>query len=725
MVVSEKTSIEFVERRGLRKRARGRLFASFLFIAWLSVPAARADSLSSTWPQPYSVQRHDADGTISLRVPYYTITQDLKRGGAISSIRLTHGATSNLLLRPLVARVVDANGEMFSDLLDDAPRVTVDKNQLNPSVMVEGELKNARGASLGISVKTIYSYHWGYIRIHREFAVTDGQVSALEVCPAAMTVETNLSSFGYRDGLMEADGAPPFSYGACHWGRVRNEAQPAVESSFAPRYLMLADPGVEGLEWFASSDLSQWDRQINGRRGQAKFVLGAATNSAGGIAFSVSPFSNPRAAVILPGRLVFDFYIGLPLLEGHAFKPWFHTSFNRNRGKWVTAEEIKDWAATGIQDVHCHNDGDFYGDGLFWRDGVYPPYPDMDKYDDVITECHKAGIRVTTYFSNKELNPGAKVFQEHGSEWARMDQGGHLQHNAYNAKSEYGAQMCLRSGWLDYFKRSVDRVLSRHKLDGVYYDWNVALLCLNPQHEQRRAGQPAAGHWDIDELLDLMEWTRRRVGPHGLIIVHDTGAPMFATENFADDVVAHEWGYSKWTGRGPDLSDLPLEWSLVGARPRGVISYGMVDANAASLHRLFAVEALLSGVTPWPASPEAEALYPILNSIKGIPSCRFADWRNRAVTLGAPRFGAAIYSRLREAWIVIGNLDESARQVSVKLHPDKLPFPLASVGAAKIVPWHKENHPLLDISPEELTAGGVSVNVPGQGAVLIHVTHDQ
>ena len=74
--------------------------------------------------------------------------------------------------------------------------------------------------------------------------------------------------------------------------------------------------------------------------------------------------------------------------------------------------------------------------------------------------------------------------------------------------------MCLRSGWLDFLKFSIDRVLKNHPLDGVYYDWNVALLCSNPLHEGNRdRAAPAKGHWDMDELLDLMEWTRRRVGP--------------------------------------------------------------------------------------------------------------------------------------------------------------------------------------------------------------------
>ncbi len=52
----------------------------------------------SNWPQAYSVQRNKADGLLTLSTPYYTVQHDLKHGGAISSIRLTHGKASNLSL---------------------------------------------------------------------------------------------------------------------------------------------------------------------------------------------------------------------------------------------------------------------------------------------------------------------------------------------------------------------------------------------------------------------------------------------------------------------------------------------------------------------------------------------------------------------------------------------------------------------------------------------------
>ena len=47
-----------------------------------------------------------------------------------------------------------------------------------------------------------------------------------------------------------------------------------------------------------------------------------------------------------------------------------------------------------------------------------------------------------------------------------------------------------------------------------------------------------------------------------------------------------------------------------------MISYGTLDSKAPqTLHRLFAIEAFLGGVTPWPASPETFELLPRLKPL--------------------------------------------------------------------------------------------------------------
>ena len=90
-------------------------------------PFASAESVTdlvSTCPQAYSVQRDKAAGLLTLSTPYYTVQHDLKRGGAIASIRLTHGTATNLLIRPFETRIQAASGVLASDLNEPAPRVT-------------------------------------------------------------------------------------------------------------------------------------------------------------------------------------------------------------------------------------------------------------------------------------------------------------------------------------------------------------------------------------------------------------------------------------------------------------------------------------------------------------------------------------------------------------------------------------------------------------------------
>jgi hypothetical protein len=690
----------------------------------LAVPPAKGGSPSSaTWPQGYSVKEAKTAVTLTLSTPFSAFQHDFKRGGAISRITLTHGKATNLLVRPIETRVRDRQDVVFSDLNDPAPKVTHGQAGLNEIVVVESVLADEQGRGAGLRVKSTFEYRWGYVKIRKELVVPPGGFAAREICPFATVLAPNLSEYGYREGVTEEDGAPPFSFGSNRWRKLRpgHPEDSPLQIRFVPRSVIFADPGVEGLEWFVGSDLAQWDVQLAGRRGQAQCSV-APSQGMNGLAVSVAPFWSSSNAITLTKSCVFDYYLAVPLLEGQAQKPWVHTSFNRNKGTWVSPDEIRNWAEQGYQTAHCHNDGDYYDDGLFWRDGAYPPYPDMDGYDRVLKECRKIGIRTATYFSNKELHPSTREFQEHGLEWGRMNRKGDLQHNFFRGQSEFGAQMCLRSGWLGFLKLSIDRVLKNHPLDGVYYDWNVALLCCNPLHEGKGSNTTAQGHWDIDELLDLMEWTRQRVGPDGLVIVHNTTTPMFAAENFANHIVATEWGYQKWINRAPDLQDLPLEWSLAGARSRGVISYGTIDTKAPrALHRLFALEAFLGGVTPWPASPETFELLPLFKPLGDVTKYRFADWRNQSVTLSDKRCASAVFSRPGEAYVLLANLDQEAKEVTCTLHPEKLPHPLKRLKTATRLGLAQAAEDRLKLDVRQWTGEGLRIPLAGADATLIHI----
>src|SRR5512135_579898 len=166
-------------------------------------PAAPGPELRSTWPQAYSVERDDAAGVLTLSTPYYTIEQDLKRGGAIRRLTLRHGRAANLLVRPLATYVRGEDGAAFIDLGDPAPKVTHRRAGLNEIVTVDSGLLDPQGRGSGLRVKTTYEYRWGYIKIHKELVLPAGGVRLREVCPLSTVLAPSLTGYGYREGKSE------------------------------------------------------------------------------------------------------------------------------------------------------------------------------------------------------------------------------------------------------------------------------------------------------------------------------------------------------------------------------------------------------------------------------------------------------------------------------------------------------------------------------------------
>ena len=702
----------------------------------LSNSGLRAQELRTNtgcWPQEYSVVENDSEGTLTLSTPYYSVSHSLTQGGAIFSIGYTHGRAGNLLRSPVVTTLRLDSGLSCSDVYDTTPLITHERSGKYAKVKIVARLLEEAGTDTGMQTTTSYEYRWGYIKIRKEIHLPDDPVQISKLSVLSVTLDPSLSDYAYRQGIAEQEGANPFGFGVCQWRKMRagTHFDPPLQTRFVPRYLVFANHGIEGIEWFVGSELSQWDYQVTGSPGHGQCYVGSSIEPHG-ISVSVDPVNLVDGSAEVSGTLVFDYYIGMPILVGHANKPWLHRAFNRNKGQWVSEAMIRTWSEAGIKTLHCHNDGDVHDDGIFWRDGSYPPYPpeDMRKYDEVIKLCHRYGIRVATYFSNKELHPVTDAFKQYGELWGRKpDDQGRLKHNRYRG-DEFGVQMCLRSGWSNQLRSNIDEVLRKHDLDGVYYDWNLALYCNNPSHVggssnfvsgEEGLGALAispTGHWDMDELIEFMEWTRERVGPEGLVIVHNTMAPMFATENFANYVVGMEWGYGKLLNDVPPIPELPLEWNFAGARSRGVIGYGTIAETAPQhLHQLLALETLLTGVAPWPATDEALELYRILLPLGDIESYRFEDGRNSAVTLDRNSCSFALYSRPDECYIVLGNFDSRPVSVNCILNPKKLPWAISSITSAEYL---RENR-WESLRAKALTSGGKNLTIPPRGAILLHV----
>jgi hypothetical protein len=734
----------------LRKKAKEFVVAAFVLpFLWLAVERQpglpqSGQKLRGWWPQEYSVERDDAGGILLLSTPYYTIQHDLKRGGVITRISLTHGKAANLLVKPIETRIRLAEKvspmDIFSDLNNSFPTVAHAKSGKSVVVTTECSLLNEEGQHSGVVLKTTYTYRWGYIKIHKEFIVPKNPVKVRNVCVLSAVFDPSLTDYGHRPGASELIG-PDLHLGQAEmirqWGKIRpgTHMDLPFQTRYVPRYIVLGNQGVEGIEWFTSDDLSQWDYQITGQPGTSYCEITASANPLG-VAISIYPYCLHQldelrrgGTVLFKGPYVFDYYIGLPILEGHAYQPWLDKEIRANGGKWISEEEIKENAESGINIMRVHNDGDSSRDGLFWRDGSYPPYPpeEMKKMDEVIDTCHKYGIRIATYFSNHELHMSTDEFKKYGEEWGRKpeDQG-----NLYPGH-DYGSLMCLKSGWLDFFKFSVDRVLKNHKFDGVYYDWNFAMYCNNSLHvgktsngvsTERGLGALAlspTGHWDIDELIQLMEWTRERVGPDGLVLIHNTLTPMFATENFANFVVGMESVYNRLSISMPKPQDLPLEWNFAGARSRAVIVYGTISRGAPKRLLLdYALTALLTAVSPWPPMDEYIEFVKILKPLGDFEKYKFEDWRNRAVKLDNHACLSAVYSHPGEAFILIANLEPDQNKVTCIINSSNLPYPLSSISLAEVLTRQGVS---IKLNPAILKAKGEFITIPANDLIMLHL----
>jgi len=269
----------------------------------------------------------------------------------------------------------------------------------------------------------------------------------------------------------------------------------------------------------------------------------------------------------------------------------------------------------------------------------------------------------------------------------------------------------------------VDTVLSHHDLDGTYYDWNVALYCHN-RHSGRKGplrpgigaqAESPLGHWDVDELMEMMEWTRRRVGPDGLMIVHNTMVPMAATENFADYIVAMEWGYTRLSTGAPALDDLPLEWNFMGARSRGVIGYGCLEPGApAGVHRQMNVRCLLTGVAPWTAGDLDLAMFAPLRR-RDLAQYVFHDWRSGAVRVQDADAAAACYVRSGHALVLVGNLIAGRRTVRCSVDPALLG--ISRTGRCRVTVGGRKKM----LSASRLRTDGVPVTLPSNGVSAVSI----
>ncbi|MBO7741039.1 MAG: hypothetical protein J6S21_00660, partial [Victivallales bacterium] len=468
--------------------------------------------------------------------------------GALDGAFVRYGSNSNLLVKPV---------ETVIQLMDQETCLTYNlERQEGAVVKADGDtivteyLLAARGDEVKIRHEVVYK-PWGS-GLH---AVT---ISAGKRVNNLFSVQ--LCSTAFAPAMDQFTWRPTLEAGLGTWAQNNTPTWIPLNSGARrqdmyiahkrlPLCFMVIQRGVEGIEFALGDNLEEWQAfRPENMLPSPQMEFGYDTKLKGYRTF-VSPYHG-REDGFIEGEHTFHFNMTLPFVRekmsplrpgGHFFpigKPF--------EERWPDEEFTAARAEAGMDLFRLHNDGDRYGNGIFWRDAAYPPYPadEMEKMDAAIALTHKYNMKVVPYFSVKELHPDVEDFGKYGEEWARRDEpNGYLRVNRSSGTRIFGYQMCLKSGWMKKRIDTIREVLENHAFDGIYYDWCCGLECFGKNH-------CGYWHWDNDEFMELLNETRNICGREKEMYLHTSHVISLGSENLATLLLTEE---AEFPRIGPEM----------------------------------------------------------------------------------------------------------------------------------------------------------------------------
>jgi hypothetical protein len=480
-------------------------------------------------------------GKLVVRSKFWEVTHDVKKGGCITGIKFFNGSDKNILLDPISSHF----GSFWDSLNDKASMNFIEKDRYT-LVQVKGELKDVNGYSAtNVEYDYVYEYHEGYVKVTQKYFFKEGVAGIDEVGIACMNLVPELNWFIARPSYVGED-----KNSAAVWGEVNFNNKVSFEEKNIPMYMAIFRRGVEGIEFLPGSCLEEWTSQLSkGKfKDQGLFQIYGNSNPKS-VRLIIKPFDSrmARRNISLIGEYVFSYYLGLPNILEKVPRKFMHIAFGNH--PWPTDEDIRRWAYAGVNIVRIHND--YHPSGDFWHDGSWPPYNEkgMSELKRVISTCHKYGIKIVPYFSLYEINPKSEGFAEGYIKWRRVvdDRGSLIE--TYPPDYYFGFGMCLSSGWKDFLKKYVEKVVKTLGFDGVYYDYAHYWFCGNKLHKEY-------DHSIIDDVIDFLEYTRELVGESGIVLLHQSGwFPCVLIANYGDAQIMFE-DCSSWK-EIPPLEQFP------------------------------------------------------------------------------------------------------------------------------------------------------------------------
>lgn len=294
-------------------------------------------------------------------------------------------------------------------------------------------------------------------------------------------------------------------------------------------------------------------------------------------------------AFVLPPNEDFTFRVGLAVAPNRLPHPrWrdlrMFTYVGDDRNPYPTDEEILTAARLGFTLFQMHRLGT-----------PGEPRPPADELDRVIDTVHEAGM-LFIWTANADLmyaNAGGVVELQQAGDWPLWQ--------GFNYGGQYTAPMdaycdlvatCLASpnGLADYRIGSVERMLERYAVDGMYIDDNLAYANCTLQEEH---GHPEEVYDCLIELHD-MNWRRRKAliakNPHALLIDHCSRGLVLPVISAFD---AHLFG------EGYSFPSIEAYWNSFGTiqnmPAQGTLWPGDSEANRCSAELAYLFDLLTGG----------------------------------------------------------------------------------------------------------------------------------
>ena len=538
--------------------------------------------------EPFSAVMEN--GLAVVENAYVRCVHDPVSGGGLSGAFIKNGSNENLFVSPQSFIVGITEHGAYHTYKACEGECRLSRNGNNPVVETRSVFRDAGGKMLeGLSLELRTEYTpWGEALFRAVFDARRRISDLGMVQVGTLYASGRMDTMAVQESLNES--VSPYM-GNCikRWEHLTPSPRAVYESCHLPLSFLMFERGVEGFQVSLGDDLTQWE-SIGGTLPGLQFGYAAWSARRKCYEIRFSPLDCRRDGQYLEGRLPFDFSIAFPFVRERMapLSPCSGNLLFSGRGfehRWPTEEDFARLKEAGVTLMRVHNDGDAFDNGIFWRDCAYPPYPpdEMEKLDRTLRLAKEAGISVAPYFSLHEYHPEAAGFAENAEKWGRIAIQGDKIIPSYSGHGLYGYQMCLKSGWLEHRIKTIDEVLSKHVFDSVYYDWCSAKECLSPAHGPR--------HWDLRELMKLLEWSYDRVGEKGAVYLHLTREPNIAAGNIASLVLTEEQGGSII---GPEMFSPHAHFMNVTSRQVCCMLPG--GASEAD-HRRYALCALLHHAT--------------------------------------------------------------------------------------------------------------------------------